>query len=410
MVAPLRMSLLLLFSLSLFWPTGGALGLDPQLAELCWWPVLSESDPASPSPTRLAQSLLNGYFRLESVSVSPLAVDGIFGPKTAAAVELYRKHSGLAVNGFLDHASWPHLVAVTSPLAKKGSLLASGGGLTLNATEDVVRGLQRVLVDDGFLHSSAITGSYGSQTASAVAAFKKSRGQGGSGDSAGTETFHLLASGCNASRDTQAFWFDAGWPQGVLSVDTLKCLHDAGFEFATFECWLEYTGWYQNAVTNVANARKAGFRHVGVYMFPIRAHDPLTQVPAMLKELAKHNVEYDAVMLDIEGQDWGKYSQASNRDFMTKMKQAFAAAAVNVTIYCGREWPAYFGENFNIFAESPLVYAHYDNVPSFYDFDSYGGWKEPSGKQFWDGQQGERLCGTGALDWDWSPRPFWGKN
>jgi hypothetical protein len=48
-------------------------------------------------------------------------------------------------------------------------------------------------------------------------------------------------------------------------------------------------------------------------------------------------------------------------------------------------------------------------VPSLYDFApaSYGGWKRASGKQFWDGQAGERLCGTGALDWDWSPEPFW---
>lgn len=30
-----------------------------------------------------------------------------------------------------------------------------------------------------------------------------------------------------------------------------------------------------------------------------------------------------------------------------------------------------------------------------------------SGKQFWDGQKGEKMCGTGALDWDWSAEPFW---
>ena len=29
------------------------------------------------------------------------------------------------------------------------------------------------------------------------------------------------------------------------------------------------------------------------------------------------------VMLDIEGKDWGKYTQAENREFMTGMKNAF---------------------------------------------------------------------------------------
>jgi hypothetical protein len=31
----------------------------------------------------------------------------------------------------------------------------------------------------------------------------------------------------------------------------------------------------------------------------------------------------------------------------------------------------------------------------------------PSGKQFWDGAQGETICGLHAIDWDWSAKPFW---
>ena len=59
-----------------------------------------------------------------------------------------------------------------------------------------------------------------------------------------------------------------------------------------------------------------------------------------------------------------------------------------------------------------MVYAHYDLVPSDYDFvdTAPGGWTTPAGKQFWDGQQGEVLCedkGGKVMDWDWSPTPFW---
>jgi hypothetical protein len=35
-----------------------------------------------------------------------------------------------------------------------------------------------------------------------------------------------------------------------------------------------------------------------------------------------------------------------------------------------------------------------------------GGWKWAAGKQFWDGVDGESVCGA-HLDWDWSATPFW---
>ena len=77
-------------------------------------------------------------------------------------------------------------------------------------------------------------------------------------------------------------------------------------------------------------------------------------------------------------------------------------------VYSGRNWPTYFGDDFSDFSASPLVYAHYDNVPSTYDFDfaPYGGWAAAAGKQFWDGIDPEILCEV-PMDWDWSPAPFW---
>ena len=79
----------------------------------------------------------------------------------------------------------------------------------------------------------------------------------------------------------------------------------------------------------------------------------------------------------------------------------------NIVVYCGREWPDFFGNDFDTFSDLPLIYAHYDNVPSYYDFSvKYGGWRTPSGKQFWDGVTGEQICGA-DLDWDWSAVPFW---
>ncbi len=67
----------------------------------------------------------------------------------------------------------------------------------------------------------------------------------------------------------------------------------------------------------------------------------------------------------------------------------------------------------------PLIYAHYDNIPSYIDYAHYdnipsyidishslfGGWSSPSGKLFFDGAVGEQVCGSDALDWDWSQSP-----
>jgi hypothetical protein len=44
-----------------------------------------------------------------------------------------------------------------------------------------------------------------------------------------------------------------GWPQGIMSVEYQSCLREQGFSFAVFECYKEYTGFWKNCTTNVAN-------------------------------------------------------------------------------------------------------------------------------------------------------------
>ena len=103
------------------------------------------------------------------------------------------------------------------------------------------------------------------------------------------------------------------------------------------------------------------------------------------------------------------FTQHDNQVFISGLRSALESNGSRVTVYCGLGWNDYFGANFTAFSDLPVIYAHYDNVPSYYDAvdHPYGGWAHASGKQFWDGAGGETLCGTGALDWDWSPKPFW---
>ena len=336
--------------------------------------------------------------------------------------------------------------------------------------------------------------------------------------------------GCNSTGSSvKHMWVDVGWPQGSMTTSHLQCLRSAGFEFATFECWLEPGTFWPECVQNIANAWAAGFtagawrallfpcwhctwidggagrecvlrgglvvlslfHHqyhrmthsscrvllssdhngtlmlgalydvshmkpawladvaaspaalaaVGVYMFPKRGMDPTLQVHQLLGNLTAQNVKFGQVMLDIEGSEWSGYTNAENQVFINAIRAAFDAVNQPITgtasamlpssvclwcltpyvcsrrrfssaplsstrpcamlgvvgesgmallaVYCGPEWPSIFGSSFTAFSDLPLIYAHYDNVPSFYDFTPYGGWEKPAGKQFWDGADGE---------------------
>ena len=186
---------------------------------------------------------------------------------------------------------------------------------------------------------------------------------------------------------------------------------DTGFVYGTFECWRNINGtglFWTECVSNVANAWEAGFEYVDIYMFPHRYAEPTTQVIELLNNLTIYNVTYGAVMIDIEGDDWIDFTQEENRQFMLELRSVFDSENISMTIYTGATWDRNFGDNFTDFSDLPLIYAHYDNIPSFYDYNysPYGGWEVASGKQFWDAVDDEIVCDI-SLDWDWSPISFW---
>lgn len=384
--------------------------LSSPLRQLCGWPSVHTGGLFGNATVRLAQRLLG-----HALGEPHTRVDGVFSAATTQSIERFQTASGLngsagVTLGYLNAGTWPLLVedAAHTPLSRSPQLvLAAQDALTAN----------------GF--PTPLSGTLDLRTQQMLAKLRQERGPAhlSPPHPAGTVdagTWHLLATGCNASRVTGGFWFDAGWPQGNMSQDVLSCLHSRGMEFATFECWVEQShataeahahsgSFWPGCVGNIARAHAAGFDQVGVYMFPGRHGDPTAQARWLLGNLSAHRVGFHSVMLDVEGNDWLQYNAAANVAFMLAMKRVFDSVSVKVLMYAGREWPAYFGQNFTAFSDVPLIYAHYDLVPSFYDFprNGYGGWKTPAGKQFWDGQQGEKICGTGPLDWDWSSEPFW---
>ena len=89
-----------------------------------------------------------------------IAADGIFGPKTEAAVRLFQKTNGLAVNGIADQATWRKLVR-TQRLGSRG---------------EQVRAIQALLNIYGRTHAGyrlAADGIFGPLTRAAVIRFQR---------------------------------------------------------------------------------------------------------------------------------------------------------------------------------------------------------------------------------------------
>ena len=360
-------------------------------SQQCGWPYMAVGAPDfGPTTVEIAQHLLGA-----SLGVN-ISATGKYDAAMAANVRLFQEANKLSTDGVLGPETWSALATRTTPI-RAGS------------PAQAVLAVQTALTFNGF--AVPWTGAFDAATQSALALFESSRGEPQHNLSVSEHTLHLLVTGCNG---TGVFWFDFGWPQGSAPIETFSCLREHGFRFGTFECWIEGPGseyvnglFWPQCVQNVANAWAAGLESVGVYMFPQRIGDPVVQAQELMGNLSANSVVYSAVMLDIEGSKWSDYSHAENRVFIASLRETFNAAGVNVTVYCGREWPDFFGSTYEAFSDVPVIYAHYDNIPSYYDYyPSYGGWSKPAGKQFWDGANGESVCGV-EMDWDWSATRFW---
>ena len=366
-----------------------SLDLSAMPRSICGWPSLHTTGVFPPYTVSLAQRLLG-----KVLGIKDIVVDGIFTDETTEEIVDFQKLVGLEPNGYLNADTWPSLLSLVTPL-------------DLGYTGIEVEGLQELLNVNG--QSIAVTGVYDEITAAAVLSFQQLVHTHNATSVVDEETWHLLITQCNTTVNNY-YWFDAGWPQGNISKSTFQCLRQAGFEYTVIECFREKDNgtWWPECVDNVANARAAGFDVVDVYMYPERFADPTVQARTLLSQLKRNQVDFRAVMMDFEGTDWNNFTIESNQEFVLSLRSVFDNANIPITVYCGRQWNQYFGSNFTAFADVPLIYAHYDNIPSLYDYDfaPYGGWTHASGKQFFDGLSPEIVCNI-PLDWDWSPTRFW---
>lgn len=92
---------------------------------------------------------------------------------------------------------------------------------------------------------------------------------------------------------------------------------------------------------------------------------------------------------DIEG-DWGGNITANRQLLLGLINQA-NIMSVTWGIYTSKlQWTSIMADTAD-FGAPALWYAHYDNDPSFGDFEPFGGWSKPSIKQF---QGDATVCGA----------------
>ena len=137
------------------------------------WPLVKRGDQIF--PVRPLQQLLRARNH-------PVAVDGIFGPLTEAAVEAFQQSNGLTADGIVGPLTWPKLVIQV----KKGS------------TGDAVRGVQEVMKfhdqSDGEAPPVQVDGIFGPRTDSFVRGFQTALGIASDGI-VGPLTWRALVSG-----------------------------------------------------------------------------------------------------------------------------------------------------------------------------------------------------------------------
>jgi peptidoglycan hydrolase-like protein with peptidoglycan-binding domain len=137
------------------------------------WPLVRRGDDIF--PVRPLQQLLRARNH-------PVAVDGIFGPLTEAAVKAFQQSNGLTADGIVGPITWPKLIVQV----KKGS------------TGDAVRGVQEVMKfhdqSDGEGPGVQVDGIFGLRTDAFVRGFQTAVGTASDGI-VGPITWRALVSG-----------------------------------------------------------------------------------------------------------------------------------------------------------------------------------------------------------------------
>lgn len=120
--------------------------------------------------------------------VSPIAIDGIYGPGTKSAVSSFQKAYGLEPTGIVNAATWEKLIDVYMGIIEQNPpdylndpfAMYPGSPISLGASGDAVTALQERLniISDFYpnINKIPVTGYFGPETQEALLAFEKEFG------------------------------------------------------------------------------------------------------------------------------------------------------------------------------------------------------------------------------------------
>jgi GH25 family lysozyme M1 (1,4-beta-N-acetylmuramidase) len=180
----------------------------------------------------------------------------------------------------------------------------------------------------------------------------------------------------------------------IISTSQFSCMKSNGYVFAIPRGYRSNGVVDSDVVTNIKNAWAGGMTEVDVYLFPcVPCGNPAGQATALVNAIKGQ--KYGVVWIDIEVYAWSS-SLTANQNFITTMANQLKSLGQTVGIYSSYyNWQSIVGLGWTGCSQYPLWYAHYDNNPSFSDFNPFGGWKTPAIKQY---NGGTTLCGVSGVD------------
>ena len=111
------------------------------------------------------------------------------------------------------------------------------------------------------------------------------------------------------------------------------------------------------------------------------------------------NLDVRMIWLDIEIFNWFS-NKSDNRGFFEGLISALENRRILIGVYTSlNNWSTIMGSDYIKGSRFPLWYARYDGKTSFGDFKQFGGWQNPTIKQF---APNRHSCGT-VFDVNWRP-------
>ena len=173
----------------------------------------------------------------------------------------------------------------------------------------------------------------------------------------------------------------------LFPTSSWSCLANNGYIFGIIRCYCSTGQVDGNCAQSVANAWAGGMQYVDLYLFPCpQCGNAYGQVETLRNYINNNNVRFGQVWLDVEGSQYWLGDYGSNQVFFEQLCNATESlfGSPHWGIYSSpSQWYAIFGSDWNKFANKPLWWPRYDNVPSLsYNWQNFAGWTKPNIKQY----------------------------